>query len=187
MFYSFTQMSVESVWWDYTILWDKNCFNTSDGELNFNAECSYAQMATIDDDFNQSLQLGAYVNNCIQVTGGYGYHDGANTILEYEVRRREYLGINILPSFRINEFNIYGQVDCDPITTDGCIILDAICSGYIEGTQPNICYATPAPTTMNCSADYQDCQGKCYGTKQIDRCGNCLDTTSVDWDSCVGK
>ena len=188
-FYSFTThgddpIHNESLWWDYSVLWNDNCFNDTNNEHTFNTACSYRQMETL--DYDGRLGLIAYVNNCIETSGGYGYNDSNNTLLEYEVRFRESESIHVLPTFRVNEFMIYGEVDCEIVTEDGCAVLDSICSGFLDGTQPDICYATPAPTPMNCSSRYRDCDGKCYGTKETDRCGSCLETDSDDWNSCVG-
>ena len=130
--------------------------------------------------------LSDYVDHCINATGGYCYHCGENSLMDYEVRFREDLSVYILPSFRVNEFMIYGEVDCDIVTEDGCSVLDSICSGFLDGTQPDLCYATPAPTPRNCSASQRDCAGICFGESETDRCGDCKSPTSSSWNSCVG-
>eukprot|EP01084_Bolivina_argentea_P029881 55441_1 len=65
------------LWWDYVVLWDEHCgILANDSSSNFNEDCAYQQMDTLHPDLAQS------VADCILNTGGYGYNDGVNTLLQ---------------------------------------------------------------------------------------------------------
>lgn len=158
------------LWWDYTTLWDDNCFLTPKPELTFTENCSFTQMDKIHPIAPVGqLTLKEFVKKCVNESGGYGYHAGKNTLLDGETRLRENSSIYALPMVRVNEFLIHGNIDCEFLTVEQCEVLSAICAGFINGTKPAICFATPAPTP-----------GTCDGSDplwRIDECGLCL---SVD-------
>ncbi|ETO31065.1 hypothetical protein RFI_06057 [Reticulomyxa filosa] len=172
----------ESLWWDYSNLWNKNCWLTNNSMITFTESCSYTQMTSLDSNMTQ------WVKNCVSTSGGYTYRGGVNTILQEEVRLRENQYLYNLPTVLVNSAIVYGNIDCDEITEQTCQVLDAICAGFINGTQPPQCFQTttaaPAP---NCSESDRDCQGVCYGHYSVDRCGLCLSSeTDPHWDDCVG-
>ena len=72
------------------------------------------------------------------------------------------------------------------MTQQSCSVLAAICAGFIEGTQPEVCSFTPAPTMLNCTEDEKDCTGECFGNHLKDACDQCLLVSSHDWNSCIG-
>eukprot|EP01084_Bolivina_argentea_P272509 464005_1 len=121
------------------------------------------------------------------IAGGYGYNDGVNTLLQRETRLRENSSIYALPMVRVNEFLIHGNIDCTPpVTVQSCQVLAAICAGFINGTQPDVCYVTPAPTRATCIDEQKDCNGTCYGSWLTDSCEACLPITSPEWNECIG-
>ena len=133
----------ESTWWDYAVMWDSNCaFPVNESEFKFTEACSYEQMDMIDG----TEGLKNYVKQCIISSGGYGANDGVNTILANEVNFREHNSIYAMPMVRVNEFLIHGNIDCDVLLPSHCEVLAAICAGFINGTQPDICYDTHNPS-----------------------------------------
>ena len=66
------------LWWDYAVLWDENCGVYTNSTMNFNVNCSFAQM----DKLKSDGSLSVFVQSCITNSGGYGYTDGKNTILQ---------------------------------------------------------------------------------------------------------
>merc|ERR1719295_1201107 len=136
------------VWWDYAVLWDEHCgVYSPDPVDNFNENCSFAMMHKLD----ASGALPTFVEKCITDSGGYDYDGGANTILKRETKLKYNSSIYALPMVRVNEFLIHGNIDCaPPVTKDSCAVLAAICAGFIDGTQPDVCYVTPAPTEAVC-------------------------------------
>lgn len=88
---------------------------------------------------------------------------------------------------QVNEFLIHGNIDCaPPVTQQSCTVLSAICSGFIDGTEPEVCSFTPAPTPLNCSEAEKDCVGDCFGNHLYDECGECLLVSSHEWNACIG-
>eukprot|EP00486_Rosalina_sp_Unknown_P004694 CAMPEP_0201571072 /NCGR_PEP_ID=MMETSP0190_2-20130828/13660_1 /ASSEMBLY_ACC=CAM_ASM_000263 /TAXON_ID=37353 /ORGANISM="Rosalina sp." /LENGTH=819 /DNA_ID=CAMNT_0047995337 /DNA_START=127 /DNA_END=2586 /DNA_ORIENTATION=+ len=171
------------MWWDYAVLWDENCGVYSNTSTNFNEACSYAQM----DKLKTDGSLSTSVKQCIADSGGYGYEDGNNTILHAECKLKYTNSIYAVPLVRVNEFLIHGNIDCDPpVTTATCEVLAAICAGFINGTQPDVCKVTPAPTIVTCTDDQLDCNGTCYGPHHTDACGKCLTYSDPNWNECIG-
>jgi len=170
----------EAPWWDYSILWNTYCFNGVANASTFTANCSFTQMAKVDS------ALPHYVRQCINASGGYDQYDGINTLLEAESALRADSSIYALPMVVVNQFLIHGDISCSVVTTQQCQVLDAICAGFINGTQPSVCYATPSPTPVTCADDLKDCAGVCYGTYLNDSCGQCLPVSSSLWNDCVG-
>ncbi len=54
------------------------------------------------------------------------------------------------------------------MTTSTCEVLAPICAGFIDGTQPDVCSVTPAPTEAVCIDTDRDCNGECFGHALID-------------------
>ena len=171
------------MWWDYAVLWDENCGVLTNESSNFHENCSFAQMEKL----KYGGALTQYVKDCITETGGYGLRDGKNSILDSETRLKYTNSIYAVPMIRVNEFLIHGNIDCvPPITTATCEVLAAICAGFVDGTQPQVCYETPAPTIAVCTDEDKDCEGTCFGRAQIDACGKCLLVSNPEWNSCIG-
>ncbi|ETO09948.1 hypothetical protein RFI_27431 [Reticulomyxa filosa] len=168
----------ESLWWDYSNLWNKNCWLTENVEQTFTETCSFTQMDSLDSN------MTAWVRQCIESSGGYNYTGGVNTILEEETSFREESHIYTLPTVLVNAAIVRGNIDCNQITEQTCQVLDAICAGFVEGSAPSQCSQVPA---VNCSDSDKDCAGICNGQSLTDRCGVCLPSqTDSRWDSCVG-
>jgi len=171
------------MWWDYAVLWDENCGVYANSSMNFHATCSYQQMDALKPDGS----LSAYVQQCIVDSGGYGDTDGLNTILKRETRLKYNQSIYAVPLVAVNGFLIHGNIDCEPpVTAATCEVLAAICAGFVDGTQPDVCYVTPAPTVANCTQADRDCAGTCFGSYQMDACDQCLPISSHDWNKCIG-
>eukprot|EP01084_Bolivina_argentea_P179555 310264_1 len=193
------------MWWNYSLLWDENCGILANDTINtFNELCSYTQM----DKLDTSGKLKSYVQNCITSSGGYGYNDGANTILNREVRIKTNSSINSFPIVVVNDFQIH-TVQCKPpITKSSCEVLAAICNDFINGTQPNVCFnsigcdgishsnkilnpcGVCASITDTLFNDYgKDCRGICptsaTDTYYIDNCGQCLLPSDTKWNDCL--
>lgn len=171
------------MWWDYAVLWDENCGVLTNESNNFHENCSYAQMETL----KGGGALTAYVQNCIVSSGGYGLTDGKNSLLDSETRLKYTNSIYAVPMIRVNEFLIHGNIDCEPpITVATCEVLAAICAGFIDGTQPDVCFVTPAPTMAVCVEEDKDCNGTCFGRAQTDACDRCLLVSDPQWNACIG-
>ncbi|ETO33163.1 hypothetical protein RFI_03944, partial [Reticulomyxa filosa] len=171
----------ESIWWDYENLWNKNCWQMGNQVSTFTASCSYQQMNQL------NSTLSSWVQQCVTQSGGSSYQGGVNTILESETRLRETLGIYALPSIIVNSILVHGNIDCEEIDPQGCTVLSAICAGFVEGSDPQQCHYTPAPTVnYNCTSSNKDCRGICYGTWRKDKCGQCLPSDDESFDDCVG-
>eukprot|EP01084_Bolivina_argentea_P182921 315713_1 len=124
------------MWWDYAVLWDENCGVYSNSSLNFHENCSFTQM----DKLTSNHHLSDYVLQKIIDTGGYGYADGKNSMLDTETKLKYNSSIYAVPMIRVNEFLIHGNIDCKPpVTQHTCSVLAAICAEFIEGTQPDLC------------------------------------------------
>jgi len=171
------------VWWDYAVLWDENCGVLADSTDNFSLECSMEQMDALKPD----QSLSQYVTQCVADSGGSGYQDGPNTLLSGETSLRSTSSIYAVPMVRVNEFTIHGNIDCaPPVTKASCEVLAAICAGFLEGTEPEVCHLTPAPTTVTCESADEDCSGECYGSHLVDECDQCLLVSSHEWNACIG-
>ena len=160
----------ESSWWDYVITWDLNCGFPSDiSKLRYTEACSYGQMDIID----PTKALKNYVKQCIIDSGGYGKDDAINWVLQDQVTLREMNSVYSIPIIRVNEFLLNDNIDS---------VLAAICSRFINNTQPDICYGTYSPAmepTLGPSLT-------CDVGKDLDRCGQCLVKTDPNFDDCVG-
>merc|ERR1719242_841350 len=151
--------------------------------LIFNEECSYRMM----DQLKKDGTLSSYVQNCVTSNGGSGYEDGVNTLLARESRLKTNQTIYAIPMVRVNEFTIHGNIDCaPPVTSASCEVLSAICAGFLEDTEPEVCALTPAPTMANCTEEDRDCAGECFGNHFNDSCGECLLISSHEWNACIG-
>ncbi len=135
------------------------------------------------DKLKPDNSLSNYVKNKIIQSGGYGLTDDVNIILETETRLKYNNSIYAVPMIRVNEFLIHGNIDCPPpISTDTCVVLEAICAGFINGTQPDVCYLTPTPSPINACADTEkDCDGICFGNNNINECGVCMNANDTDF------
>eukprot|EP01084_Bolivina_argentea_P182922 315715_1 len=171
------------MWWDYAVLWDENCGVYSNSSNNFHVNCSYLQMNKLDNTGG----LATFVYNCINQSGGYGYHSGDNSILRSETKLKYNSSIYALPMVRVNEFLIHGNIDCKPpVTQHTCSVLAAICAEFIQGTQPDVCSWTPSPTEGVCNDTDIDCNGECFGHSLIDSCQQCLLISDPQWNECIG-
>ena len=150
---------------------------------NFTVDCAMEQMDTLKPDGS----LSSFVTQCVADSGGSGYEDGVNSILARESRLKTNSSIYAVPMVRINEFTIHGNIDCaPPVTTASCEVLAAICAGFLEDTEPDVCDLTPAPTMVNCTESDRDCADECFGSHLYDACDECLLVSSHDWNACIG-
>ena len=188
----------ESSWWDYAIMWDLNCaFPSNNSKIRFTQACSYDQMDLID----PSNGLKNYVKQCVIDSGGYGRND-VNLILQDQVELRDRYGIHSKPTVRVNEFLVGTSIDCNVTSPNHCPVLAAICSGFINGTQPDICYGTHNPSvvptlapslaptlapslTPTLTPSFAPSLA-CDNGKHWDKCGQCITIADPSFDYCVG-
>ena len=132
---------------------------------NFNLDCSMRQM----DRLKPDKSLSDFVTKCVSDSGGSGYEDGVNTLLARESKLKTNSSIYAIPMVRVNEFTIHGNIDCTPpVTSASCEVLSAICAGFVDGTQPDVCSLTPAPTMVNCTQDEEVCAVYIYIERERD-------------------
>ena len=121
---------------------------------DFNLDCSMRQM----DRLNPDKSLSDFVTKCVSDSGGSGYEDGVNMLLARESKLKTNSSIYAIPMVLVNEFTIHGNIDCaPPVTSASCEVLRAICAGFVDGTQPEVCSLTPSPTMVNCTEDEKVC------------------------------
>ena len=96
--------------------------------------------------------------------------------------------ISYVPTVRINEFVIHGNIDCEyPVTTATCTVLAAICAGFIQDTQPDVCFVTPSPIAVTCTVAERDCNGTCFGNYEVDLCGMFLMSLLIRFSQILNK
>lgn len=71
------------------------------------------------------------IDRCIKDSGGLEKNQ-ANTFLDLEIRAKDQLGVVIIPTAFVNNIALHGGLSVDTVFT-------AICSGYLEGTEPKVC------------------------------------------------
>eukprot|EP01084_Bolivina_argentea_P154670 269578_1 len=198
------------LWWNYTLLWNQNCGISTTSTQHFTANCSFLQMDILDN----TGTLKTFVTNCIVSSGGYGYTNGINTLLEAEIKLGSDSSIDMIPMMKLNKFWFSStSIECaTPVTTETCAILEAICQSFINGTKPSVCSLSgtcdkierdclgicfgnhlinPCGRCISSSrSDFHtygmDCSGGCDDQKQFDACGVCLLLSDINWNNCIG-
>ncbi len=72
------------------------------------------------------------------------------------------------------------------MTTSTCEVLAPICAGFIDGTQPDVCSVTPAPTEAVCIDSDRYCNGECFGRVVVIGCNGQANETFDCKGTCGG-
>jgi hypothetical protein len=195
----------EGIWWDYVEAFHHNC---SKSDATFNQACSEGLMRIFSRQYGRPSQdLLDDVRHCVDASGGTGFEDGPNTILEAEIKARVEEGVFMLPTIRINEKDYRGDISCPtPVSLGTCPVLAAICDGFMKGGAPPVCKPDYCWDTIDvcgvCGGDGMSCRGcdnvpqldpakrkkiggceqSCGGSGTMDLCGRCyaLDSPARD-------
>lgn len=135
---------VGSEWWDYVNEFMFRCDN----------EDYFASKECISDCLAHAKIDKAVVKKCMQDSGGTT-DDNPNEILENELAAKDSAGVVILPATFVNGAAIRGALEF-------AVIFKAICSGYVAGSEPDICTkCANCPNEHSCVMN-----GYCHGAAQ---------------------
>jgi hypothetical protein len=130
-------------YWDYIAKFIERCDTP---EYFTNSDC-------LKDVYKQSKVDANIINRCMTDSGGLE-GDVRNTFLDLEIKAQNARGIVVLPTMFVNTVALRGG-----LTT--AAIFNAICAGYLEGTEPSICEtcrgcsnASSCVTNGYCDSDY---------------------------------
>lgn len=139
------------VWWDYVSKFEDNC---AEDNKKFNADCSFKQAEAVGLTKNDILQ-------CIADSGGYEENGGVNTLIQEEINIQSDQGAFLLPTILINNGLYKGSLSCKaPIDVTGCGVLQAICSAYTPGMEPEAC-------NSNTGCPLGQVRDECSGTETL--------------------
>jgi len=143
-----------------------NCFDQrcAGSELTWNETCSMWCFAYAGVDYN-------IISSCVLASGPLGDEAGVNPVLEREMNSIDDFGIFWLPTLVVNNVPYRGSLTCpqQPFDMAQCPLLQMICMGYLDGTQPPAC-----ATASGCPVGLQRDQcGVCGGNGNMDACGVC--------------
>lgn len=130
-------------WWNYIEEFNFRC-DTEDAKFFTNPDC-------IKDAMQRSGVDHAKVQKCMDDSGGLE-GDGENTVLEQELFNRETTGVLILPSFYVNQAPIRGAMTVS-------VTFQAICSGFISGSEPEVCKLCSKCDNVNSCIEIGHCPG----------------------------
>lgn len=108
-------------WWDYVNEFVFRC----DNESYFNSK-QCADDCMVHAEIDQ-----AKIETCVQDSGGLN-DDVANVIFDAELAAKDKAGVVILPATFVNGAAIRGALEFQ-------VMFKAICSGYVAGSEPDIC------------------------------------------------
>ena len=108
-------------WWNYVNEFLKRC---NEPDYFANADC-------INDVYAHSGIDGKKIAQCMEDSGGVD-GDKDNNKLKSEIDEQRNMGVVLVPTSFVNEAQVRGAMSADNI-------FEAICSGYAEGTKPEIC------------------------------------------------
>lgn len=135
---------VGSEWWDYVNEFMFRCDN----------EDYFASKECVNDCLAHAKIDKAVVKKCMQDSGGTT-DDNPNEILENELAAKDSAGVVILPATFVNGAAIRGALEF-------AVIFKAICSGYVAGSEPDICTkCANCPNEHSCVMN-----GYCHGAAQ---------------------
>ena len=112
---------IGEVWWNYVAEFMNRC-NTPDYFMN--EDC-------VKDCYKQSKVDGEKIDRCMLDSGGLK-NDAPNAFLDLEIAAQNERGVVVLPTAFVNTAAIRGQLSSSNV-------FKAICSGYAEGTKPEVC------------------------------------------------
>lgn len=153
--------SQPTLWFDYVSAFDARCAASTS---TWTDDCSYAQM--------DALGISStFVRVCAIDAGTTDYIGGKNSLLDAELARRFDEGVFTQPVIVINQDPYEGTLSCpSPVSAAHCPVFQAVCSGYIPGSEP------------------EPCRSNCALGEKRDPCNVCLAPTSPQWgQSCVGS
>ncbi len=172
MFEELNNTGHADLWFDYSTNYIKQCCEPSGDFItgsctldDWGETCSYNVMSDLNIDTDK-------VKTC--VTNSWN-DDGTNTILEKEMTDRYDDSIYFMPSVMVNNSPYRGTLNCPfPVNAYSCGILEAICAGYLEGTEPETCKGDEG-----CPAGlHRDECEICGGDGKVDECGVCMSQSS---------
>ena len=137
-------------WWKYIEEFEFRCDKEEDDGKFFNSEpCVKDAMQRSDIDYDK-------VSSCMKAAGGVA-DDVENSILEQELSAREKQGVLILPSFYVNQSPLRGAMTTSEV-------FEAICAGYIAGSEPSICKQCNRCSDVNKCVEVGFCSGSGSGS-----------------------
>jgi PA domain len=132
-------------WWDYIEEFEFRCDKEEDDGKFFGSEpCVKDAMQRSGIDYDK-------VSSCMKGAGGLE-EDVENSILEQELAAREKQGVLILPSFFVNQSPLRGAMTTSEV-------FEAICAGYIAGSEPPICKQCNKCSDVNKCVEVGFCPG----------------------------
>eukprot|EP00567_Pseudictyota_dubia_P013407 CAMPEP_0197444702 /NCGR_PEP_ID=MMETSP1175-20131217/10126_1 /TAXON_ID=1003142 /ORGANISM="Triceratium dubium, Strain CCMP147" /LENGTH=290 /DNA_ID=CAMNT_0042975539 /DNA_START=190 /DNA_END=1059 /DNA_ORIENTATION=- len=120
-------------WWDYVNQFAHRC-ERNPGYFN-NDACIKDAMAHSGVNFDK-------IEACMVDSGGLEDDKDTNRILQKLVDKKKDLGVAVLPSAFVNGSPLRGELSFS-------VMFKAICAGYLEGTEPEIC-----TKCANCPDEY---------------------------------
>jgi hypothetical protein len=121
-------------WWNYIEQFLNKCDSP---ELFTNQEC-------INDVLKQANIDKQNIEQCMKDSGGT-QDDHINSLLDKEIESWQKHGIVVVPTTLVNTVPIRGGLNADAL-------FNAICAGYLEGTQPDICMTCAGcPDLITCT------------------------------------
>lgn len=108
-------------WWNYIQEFIKRC----------NEPDYFASKECIQDAFSHAGIDNAKIEQCMRDSGGLE-SDTNNNKLDTEIRLQREQGVVLVPTAFVNDAQVRGAMSA-------ANIFDAVCSGYSEGTRPDIC------------------------------------------------
>jgi len=135
---------VGSEWWDYVNEFMFRCDN----------EDYFASKECVNDCLAHAKIDKVVVKKCMSDSGGTT-GDNPNEILENELAAKDAAGVVILPATFVNGAAIRGALEF-------AVIFKAVCSGYVAGSEPDICTkCATCPNEHSCVMN-----GYCHGAAQ---------------------
>lgn len=120
-------------WWDYVSEFHNRCDSAD----------YFSNPACINDAYQHSRIDGEVIEGCIANSGNVA-NDGPNSYLDLALKAQERRGIVVLPSAFVNTAALRGVLGVETV-------FRAICAGFKEGTQPDICVSCAlCPDTVGC-------------------------------------
>jgi len=159
---------VGSEWWDYVNEFMFRCDN----------EDYFASKECVNDCLAHAKIDKAVVKKCMKDSGGTA-DDNPNEILENELAAKDAAGVVILPATFVNGAAIRGALEF-------AVIFKAICSGYVAGSEPDVCTkCANCPNEHSCVMN-----GSCHGASAQGSVSNSVFLSSLVglslFFSCVG-
>eukprot|EP00977_Amphora_coffeiformis_P011818 scaffold2897_cov178-Amphora_coffeaeformis.AAC.23 len=124
-------------WFDYVYTFSSTCYK--DGRLD-----RFTDEGCVTKAMKKSGIDPETINNCMRDSGGLEAN-APNTLLDQALAAQQELGVVLIPSVWVNRVLVQGKMTFREI-------FSALCSGYVEGSQPQICHAC-----QNCLHNPEKC------------------------------